>query len=231
MAQAGSILTLSGVQSASLFGRAAEPLDLTLEAGDLALIDARDAVLAATFADLCCGMHQPEAGEVRFLDRDWSRQSLQMADALRGLIGRVMTEPGWLRFLDAETNILIQQLHHTREPQEELREAAAHLAQHFGLPGLPGGPIASLSRNDLVRAGFVRAFLGGPKLVILESPVQGVFQDLVRPLVDKLLEIRDQGGAAIWLTRSRLIWDNPLFPATHRLRLSHLGLSSPKAAA
>ena len=231
MAQGGSILTLTGVRSQALVGRTAKALDLTLEAGDLALIDARDAVLAASFADLCCGMHRPEEGEVRFLDRDWFRQSAEMADALRGLIGRVMTEQGWLRFLDAETNILLQQLHHTRTPRDELLEEAAHLARHFGLPGLPGGSIGSLSPGDLVRTGFVRAFLGAPKLVILESPVQGLFLDMVPALVNKLLEVRDAGGAAIWLTRSRIVWDNPLFPATHRLRLGHLGLLPEKAAA
>jgi phospholipid/cholesterol/gamma-HCH transport system ATP-binding protein len=231
MAQGGSILTLTGVRSQALVSRTAKALDLTLEAGDLALIDARDAVLAASFADLCCGLHRPEEGEVRFLDRDWFHQSAEMADALRGLIGRVMTEPGWLRFLDAETNILLQQLHHTRTPREELREEAAHLARHFGLPGLPGGSIGSLSPGDLVRTGFVRAFLGAPKLVILESPVQGLFLDVVPALINKLLEVRDAGGAAIWLTRSRIVWDNPLFPATHRLRLGHLGLLPEKAAA
>ena len=168
---------------------------------------------------------------MRFLQRDWSRQPAEMADALRGLIGRVMSNPGWLRFLDATTNVLLQQIHHTRSDLGALREDAARLATHFGLPGLPNGPIAELSPADLMRVGFVRAFVGEPKLVILESPVQGLHQDLVPALLNRLWEVRDRGGAAIWLTRSRMIWDNPLFPATHRLRLDHQGLSSIKAAA
>jgi phospholipid/cholesterol/gamma-HCH transport system ATP-binding protein len=225
------ILSLSNVRSVDLFGRSVGALDLQLEAGDLALIDARDLPLAAGFADLCCGLHHPQEGEVRFLQRDWSRQPAEMADALRGLIGRVMSDPGWLRFLDATTNVLLQQIHHTRSDLDALREDAARLATHFGLPGLPNGPMAELSPGDLMRVGFVRAFVGEPKLVILESPVQGVYQDMVPALLNRLWEVRDRGGAAIWLTRSRLIWDNPLFPATHRLRLDHQGLASIKAAA
>jgi len=231
MAQAGPILSLSGVKSVELFGRSIGTLGLRLEPGELALIDARDPTLAAGFADLCCGLYPPTEGEVRFLQRDWSRQPLEIADALRGLIGRVMSAPGWLRFLDAGTNILLQQLHHTRVDPGALRDEAARLAEHFGLPGLPSGPIGELSPGDLMRAGFVRAFLGAPKLVILESPVQGLHQDTVPALLNKLLEVCDQGGAGMWLTRSRLIWDNPTFPATHRLRLDHLGLSSVGAAA
>ena len=225
------ILSLSGVRSVELFGRSVGALDLQLDPGELARVDARDLQLGAGFADLCCGLHHPSEGEARFLERDWSRQPAEMADALRGLIGRVMSNPGWLRFLDATTNILLQQIHHTRADLESLREDAAHLATHFGLPGLPNGPMAELSPSDLVRIGFVRAFVGEPKLVILESPVQGLYQDMVPALLNRLWEVRDRGGAAIWLTRSRLIWDNPLFPATHRLRLDHHGLSATTAAA
>jgi len=225
------ILSLSNVRSIELFGRAAAALNLQLDPGDLALVDARDLPLAAAFADLCCGLHPRSDGEIRFLQRDWSRQPPEMADALRGLIGRVMSNPGWLRFLDASTNVLLQQIHHTRAALDALREDAARLATHFGLPGLPNGPITELSPGDLMRLGFVRAFVGEPKLVILESPVQGLHKDMVPALLNRLWEVRDRGGAAIWLTRSRLIWDNPHFPATHRLRLDHLGLSERKVAA
>jgi phospholipid/cholesterol/gamma-HCH transport system ATP-binding protein len=225
------ILSLSNVRSVELFGHSAGVLDLQLAPGELALIDARDLPLASAFADLCCGLRRPTEGEVRFLRRDWSRQPAEVADALRGLIGRVMSDHGWLPFLDATTNVLLQQIHHTRSDLDALREDAARLATHFGLPGLPNGPIAELSPGDLMRVGFVRAFVGEPKLVILESPVQGVHQDMVPALLNRLWEVRDRGGAAIWLTRSRMIWDNPLFPATHRLRLDHQGLASIKAAA
>ena len=142
-----------------------------------------------------------------------------------------MSAPGWLRFLDAGANIMLQQLHHTRADHEALRTEAARLAEYFGLPGLPSGPISELSPGDLMRAGFVRAFLGAPKLVILESPIQGLHPAIVPALVNKLLEVCDQGGAGIWLTRSRLVWENLTFPATHRLRLDHHGLSSIQVAA
>lgn len=231
MAQAGPILSLSGVRCEALLGRVVGELDLALEAGDLALVDARDSALSAGFADLCCGLHHPAQGEVRFLQRNWARQPLEVADALRGLIGRVMADPGWLRFLDAATNILLREIHHTHTDLDALYAEATDLAVHFGLPGLPCGPIANLSPGDLVRAGYVRAFLGQPKLVILESPVQGLYQDLVPALLNRIGEVRDEGGAAIWLTRSRLVWDNATFPATHRLRLDHVGLTERKAAA
>lgn len=231
MAERQAILELSGVRAGALLGHMAGELDLTLSAGDLALIDARDTALAAAFADLCCGLHRPEQGQVRFLRRDWSRQPPEIADALRGLIGRVLATPGWFPFLDAAANILLRQVHHTHTTLDSLLEEAADLAVRFGLPGLPTGPIAQLSDSDLTRAGFVRAFVGQPKLVILESPVKGLHVDMIAPLLNQIGEVRNGGGAAIWLTRSRRVWDDAVFPATHRLRLDHLGLADPRVAA
>jgi phospholipid/cholesterol/gamma-HCH transport system ATP-binding protein len=232
MAHAAPILELSQVRSGNLLGVGTETeLNFVLQVGELALIDARDTELAAGFADLCCGLDLPPKGAVNFLDRDWSKQPQELAAALRGRIGRVLAVPGWLRFLDATANILLEQLYHTRRDADSIRSEASALARHFGLPGIPAGPIASLSRGDLVRAGFVRAFLGNPKLVILESPVQGLYPDMVPPLLNQIAVIRDLGGAAIWLTRSRLVWDNRSFPATQRLRLGRHGLSAVRAAA
>jgi phospholipid/cholesterol/gamma-HCH transport system ATP-binding protein len=228
MADTAPILGLSGVRCAVVTGSLVE---LALRPGDLALIDARDTALATNFADLCCGLHPPEAGSVCFLGRDWTQQPPELTDALRARIGRVFDNPGWLQFLDATTNILLAQLHHTRTGIETLRAEAVELAHHFGLPGMPCGPIANLSHGDLTRASFVRAFLGTPKLVILESPVQGTQPDLVLALLNQIAVVRNQGGAAIWLTRSRMTWENRRFPATQRLRLDHHGLSTIKAAA
>jgi phospholipid/cholesterol/gamma-HCH transport system ATP-binding protein len=223
------VLILSGVSCGDLFGRNAQATEFQVLPGELVLVDARDATLASGFADLCSGLQQPDQGAVRFLGHDWSSQPDEMADALRGLIGRVLADPGWLPFLDATTNILLPQLHHTRVARDVLLTQAAGLADEFGLPGLPAGSIARLAPEDLARAGLVRAFLGRPKLVVLESPVQGLFADMISPLLRQIAEVHDRGGAAIWLTRSRLVWDDRTFPASQRLRLGHQGLTSAGA--
>lgn len=221
------VLQLSNVSCTELFGRFGKSkAALVIAPGELVLVDARDSMLAAGFADLCCGLRRPDEGAILFLGHDWSSQPDEMADALRGLIGRVLADPGWLPFLDTTTNVLLPQLYHTRNTLDALRERAAGLAEEFGLPGLPGGPILRLTPEDLTRAGFIRAFLGRPKLVVLESPVQGLFSDLIPPLLRRITEVQDRGGAAIWLTRSRLVWEDRTFPATQRLRLSHQGLTA-----
>ncbi|HTU54036.1 MAG TPA: ABC transporter ATP-binding protein [Acetobacteraceae bacterium] len=207
------------------------PLTLELLPGDLALIEVRSPAWAAEFADLCSGLTKLARGSVRFLGRDWASLPEMQASALRGRIGRVPGAGAWIGFAGTDLNILLPQLHHTRRPLEPLRDAAADLARAFGLPGLPLVRPDALAPADLARAACVRALLGEPRLVLLESPEQGQFADLVPPLLNALAAARDRGAAAIWLTDSDLVWNDRSFPATLRLRFSERGLARLRYAA
>src|ERR1700757_3229065 len=206
-------------------------IDLRLMAGELALVDSRHSARPTWLADLCCGLVPLAAGRARFLGRDWSAVPPHYADALRGRIGRVFHLGSWIGFMDVATNILLPQLHHTRDDLSELRKRATALCCAFGLPGLPLVRPGELAAADLARVACVRAFLGDPALVLLESPVQGRFATLPPPLLNALAAARDGGAAAVWLTRSDVVWRNPSIPATMRLRLRERGPVPPMRAA
>jgi phospholipid/cholesterol/gamma-HCH transport system ATP-binding protein len=199
-------------------------VDLRLLAGEFALVDARLAGEAAWLADLCSGLVPLAAGSVSFLGRDWSAMPWDYAAALRGRIGRVFQSGSWIGSIDVATNILLPQLHHTRDDPSGLRQRAVALSCAFGLPGLPLVRPGELVASDLARAACVRAFLGDPELILLEDPVQERFISLIAPLLNALASARDRGAAAIWFTRSDVVWCDPSFPATHRLRLGERGL-------
>jgi phospholipid/cholesterol/gamma-HCH transport system ATP-binding protein len=207
------------------------PFALELVAGELALIEARNPLWASEFADLCSGLIPLAHGSVRFLGRDWAPLSEILAAALRGRIGRIHGFGAWIGFIGVDRNILLPQLHHSRRSADALLEEAAELARFFGLPGLPLVRPEALAPSDLARAAAVRAFLGEPRLVLLENPVQGQFTDLVPPLLNALAAARDRGAAAIWLTGNDLIWNDRSFPATQRLRLTERGLTALRLAA
>jgi phospholipid/cholesterol/gamma-HCH transport system ATP-binding protein len=219
------ILDLAAARPRNDAGEAsASEVDLCLRAGEFALVDARHSARPDWLADLCCGLLPLANGSARFLGRDWTAMPQDYAAALRGRIGRVFLSGSWIGFMDVATNILLPQLHHTRDDPIDLRERAISLSCAFGLPGLPLVRPGDLTASDLARAACVRAFLGDPELVLLESPVQGRFNSLIPPLLDALATARDRGAAAIWFTRSDVIWRDPSFPASHRLRLGERGL-------
>src|SRR5579885_1745630 len=206
-------------------------IDLVLMRGDLALVNVRERRRAAWFADLCSGLVPLAGGAIRFLGREWGHVPDHYAAALRGRIGRIFADGGWVEFLDMATNILLPQLHHTREDETELRERATELAYAFGLPGLPLDRASELSALDLARCSCVRAFLGKPALLLLESPVQGLFAELKAPLLEAIASARGEGAAVVWLTRSDLVWSDRSFPAACRLNLHERGLAPARPTA
>lgn len=209
----------------------APPLSLRLMPGELALIDVPNPARSTWFADLCTGLVPLAGGAVRFLDRDWSAVPGDYAAALRGRIGRVFHDGGWVDFIDLSTNIMLPMLHHTRTDATALRVSATALSCFFGLPGLPRGRPSSLSVADRARAACVRAFLGEPALLILEAPLQGHLSELKTPLLEAMAAARGRGAAAIYLTNYGMVWRDPTIPADHRLRLHERGLVSMRRAA
>jgi phospholipid/cholesterol/gamma-HCH transport system ATP-binding protein len=122
--------------------------------------------------------------------------------------------------------MVLAPLHHGATDEAGLRREAERLARHFGLDGVPEKSPHELSRLDLARAACARAFLGGPGLLLLESPLDAEAADaLVDPLRAVLEPALAAGAAAVWVTRSPRAWDDPSFPATQRLALSERGLA------
>jgi phospholipid/cholesterol/gamma-HCH transport system ATP-binding protein len=215
--------------SAGGFGHA--PIDFRLMAGECALIDAQDASKAAEFADLCCGLLPLHSGTVRFLGHDWMHASNEFTSAMRGQIGRVYGEGSWIGFLGTDINILLPQLHHTKRPEADLREAAAQLSRSFGLPGLPISRPDTLAGIDLARAACVRAFMGKPRLLILNNSELEQKPHLVPPLMQALTAAHDRHAASIWLTCRDAVWSKLYFPTAARFRLTERGLVAMRAPA
>jgi phospholipid/cholesterol/gamma-HCH transport system ATP-binding protein len=201
----------------------AAPVTLTLQPGELALVDAADAGLARALTELCTGVVPLEQGMIRLLGADLAALPRPAREELRGRIGLAPGEEGWLPHLSMAENMLLLRRHHGETPG--LREAADRLARLFGLDGVPRATPHELSRLDLARAGCARAFLGRPALLLLESPLDSDASDtLVAPIRAALEAVLADGAAALWMTRSHHAWEDPDFPATQRWHLGTQGL-------
>jgi phospholipid/cholesterol/gamma-HCH transport system ATP-binding protein len=193
--------------------------DLTLHAGDLVLVRPGDAQQEQALADVVCGLLPPERGTVRFLGRAWSELPADQANALRGRIGHAARRGAWIPYLSLLDNILLAQLHHTRRPYFEVRAEAVRLANWFGLPGLPTWRPGDLPVAVLKRAAFVRAFLGAPSLIIIESVAGGLGNGLLPPLVNAMRVARDRDAAVLWFSEDAELLADQTLPVTRRLRL------------
>ena len=200
------------------------PLDLRLMPGECALIETPDPARSTALAELCSGMAALRRGEARFMGYDWAGLDRERAAALRGRIGRIHGRGAWIDMLGTHVNIMLARLHHTREPESAVIRAATELARHLGLPGLPLARPDRMSEGDLTRAACVRAFLGEPRLLLLEHSITPDHPGLTAPLLDLLSRALDRGAAAVCFTRDAPFWQAQSFPVTHRLLLLDDGL-------
>lgn len=198
-------------------------LDLALRPGDFALVETPGPRRGAAFAALCCGLVPLLSGHVRFLGRDWPAIPSDHADALRGHIGRLFHARMRDDTHDIAERVILKRLHHTRIPRAEIVAEAATLARRFGLPGLPAGPARLLNEFDLLRAAFVRAFLGRPRLLLLELAPAAQSDPMLDALLDAGAEARGNGACVVWLVPRRQLRN---IRPTHHLRLGDTGLTS-----
>lgn len=216
------ILSFSRVTVTERGGAASELSDVTfdLHAGDLMLVRVDEEVPSPPLADTAQGIAEPERGTVTFLDRDWSGLGPDAAAALRARTGRVFESGGWLSNLDLDENVVLAESHHTSRPLREIHEEAAKLAVEFGITDLAGTRCHQVSLQDLQRAGWVRAFLGDPLLLILERPERDVNPGLTGPLLESVGAALARGAAVVWLTSSSRIWEEVVFDNSLRFAMS-----------
>lgn len=195
------------------------PITLTVMPDELVLLELAGPQRAAAMADVVCGCLVPCAGSVAFLGRDWREEPPETADALRGRIGRLFGTEPWLPWMTVADSVLLAPLYHTRLPRATLRAHAARLARAFGLPGLPVGFPETLAPDDLARTALVRAFLGPPRLVVLEDPTGAAGTEILPALLAEIRTVRDGGSAVLWLTHRAGVVPDRSLPATQRWSL------------
>ncbi|WP_374683180.1 hypothetical protein [Accumulibacter sp.] len=228
LAPAPPILETAGLSVVSPRGGSILVDDLRLQAGELHLVHSPTTGQSAALADALLGL--AGAGEVRFLGRAWADLDAAEACRLRSRIGRVMSSGNWLENRSVMENLLLPLRHQTVLAEEIIRQRASELALSFGLPGIPTLLPHQCSESDLERAACVRAFLGRPKLVVLEQPIEATESRTFAPLINSVQQVRRRRGAIIWFTHQRSLLEEPGISADRRYRIAGSRLLQLEAA-
>ena len=191
-------------------------LRFALRAGDLAIIETTEHVIARTIADLAQGLLDPAAGEVRYQGRAWPRIPHEESCRLRGVdIGRVFSAGGWVSNLDLDENFTLAGRHWDPRPESELLADARGAAQRMGLPDLPAGRPAWIAPRVLQLAQWARALQHPRRLVILELPLRKTYTADAQLLADGLRSAACAGAAVLWIGPRADALDREWKPAAH----------------
>jgi phospholipid/cholesterol/gamma-HCH transport system ATP-binding protein len=229
LAAAPPILETAGLSVVSPRGGSILADDLCLQAGELHLVHSPTRGRARPWPMPCSAWPAP-APEVRFLGLAWADLDAAEACRLRSRIGRVMSSGNWLENRSVMENLLLPLRHQTVLAEEIIRQRASELALSFGLPGIPTLLPHQCSESDLERAACVRAFLGRPKLLVLEQPIEATESKTFPPLINAVQQLRRRRGAIIWFTHKRSLLEEPGISADRRYRIAGSRLLQLEAA-
>ena len=192
--------------------------------GTLTIIQMEPGNEQLPLADLATGLLCPAEGNVLFQGETWRAMPAEQVLQRRAQIGRVFDGHGWISNLNVNANVVLAQRHHTRRPDTEILAEAEALAHAFGLNELPKIRPALVTPRDLRRAEWIRGFLGHPRLVLLERPMQGVPLEHLPRLLDAVQEACARKAAVLWLTDNDRIRRHPQLPPAARYATRGLNL-------
>lgn len=198
-------------------------VSFSLKGADLMLVRVEEGLTRLPFADVAEGLIEPDSGRVMFLGEDWRTMPPNQSGMCRGKIGRVFETHAWISNLDVDENVTLAQRHHTVRPEGDIAAEAAALAAQFGLGELPRGRPAVVRRADLRRAEWVRAFIGGPQLILLENPTKDVQAEALQGLIGAVKAARGRGMAVIWMTDDARALSKVAADATHKFEFRGTG--------
>ena len=218
------VLTLQGVSIAERQASSRPTqLDLALLRGEVALVQVDDDSNAALMVDLCLGLADPLAGQVRFLGVDWTSRTPRERFSRRRRIGAIVQTDVWPAHLTVLEAVLVARFYHFRQPRDEAIADATGLARLFGLPGLPAGRRETTPSAALVRAACVRGFLGSPELIVVQDPVLDQSSDLAVPMAQAIATACYRNASVLWIVSNLGAPAVRYLQPDHRLRLGDYG--------
>src|SRR5579871_5285501 len=152
----------------------------------------------STILRLLDGLLLPDAGHVHVRGQDICHMTEEQRNRVRQKISLSFQFSALLDSLTVGENVALPLREHTRLSEAEIRRAVMDALDSVGLTeaydNLPG----ELSGGMLKRAGFARAIVTRPELVLYDEPTTGLDPIVTNLITDTILKLRQKlGGTAV----------------------------------
>ncbi len=181
------------IQTADLSKRygdqwAVEHLNLQVEQGDIYGFIGRNGAGKSTTLKLLCGLARPTQGEAFIFERP------VYDPVARRRIGALIEQPGLYPDLSGRENLrLYALLLGLDSPERQVDEILATV----GLLATEKKPVKQYSMGMKQRLGVGLALLGGPDLLLLDEPINGLDPEGIREMRELLLRLNRERGLTI----------------------------------
>ena len=146
------------------------------------------------------GLLKPDSGEVLIEDQNPYTMSPDDRAAFRArTIGFVFQQFHLVPYLDVLDNVLSPALA-AASPQNDVRQRAVELIEHFGLTHRAHHVPGELSSGERQRTALARALLNQPRLLLADEPTGNLDQESALAVLGHLKDFADSGGAVLLVT-------------------------------
>lgn len=174
--------------------RVVDEVGLSVDAGEVVGLLGRNGAGKTTSFRMVMGMITPEAGSVRFADRDVTRLPMYR-HALAGM-GYLSQEPSVFQRLTVEENLLAI-LETQRLSKLMRRQRADELLNQFSLTAKARDHADTCSGGERRRLEIARALITKPRLMLLDEPFAAVDPHTVEELQEEVRKLADTGIAIL----------------------------------
>ena len=167
---------------------AVDRLDLRVEQGDIYGFIGRNGAGKSTALKLLCGLARPTQGEALIFGKP-VRDSVA-----RRRVGALIEQPGLYPDLSGRENLrLYAALLGLDSPERQVKE----ILETVGLAPGEKKPVRHYSMGMKQRLGVGLALLGGPDLLLLDEPINGLDPEGIREMRELLLRLNRERGLTI----------------------------------
>jgi ABC-type branched-subunit amino acid transport system ATPase component len=200
-----SILAVRGL--AKSFGgvRAVERVSFSLAPGELLAMIGPNGAGKSTCFNLINGQLRPDAGEIRFEEKEIQR--LAPRDRCRLGIGRTFQVAATFGSMTVRENVQLAVVSHERGLNSLFssfdgtsRGKAKEILEQVGMDAQASEPCAELAYGDLKRVELAVALAARPRLLLMDEPTAGMAPAERHALMDLVKEISRQSKLAVLFT-------------------------------
>ncbi|MCI8909066.1 MAG: ATP-binding cassette domain-containing protein [Oscillibacter sp.] len=167
---------------------AVDHLDLRVEQGDIYGFIGRNGAGKSTTLKLLCGLARPTQGEALIFGKP------VQDPVARRRVGVLIEQPGLYPGLSGRENL---RLHAALLGLDSPARQVEEILRTVGLSAAEKKPLRHYSMGMKQRLGVALALLGGPDLLLLDEPINGLDPEGIREMRELLLRLNRERGLTI----------------------------------
>lgn len=167
-------------------------LSLDIVADSITCIIGLSGAGKSTILRLLNGLRKPDSGHVYVRDVDLAGLSERELIDFRRSVGFSFQFAAMFDSLTVYENVALPLREHTKLAEAEIHRRVTEILDNVGLAGVEDHLPSELSGGMLKRAGFARAVIGSPELVLYDEPTTGLDPIVTHLLTETIIRLRER---------------------------------------